>query len=346
MNSQALDKRLGQKATAAVDIAPEKAPSTGGGIGPGQHIPMLSRDVLYKVAFFVAYPFCGSVTLYSVLEPSPFSLVAFFVFLVAMHFMSLGSHATKPSFSIWPKKHNVSYKRKDYHSMLKERGKLLLHIFEYSLLAFPLMFLVGILLSGVDDIGVAFSVAAYLALVFGFGIMFCFMTTLHLVFFAFAFKSINPMERLARFIALSLSIYVFSVLFFHDATWDFLAGFTSTPLGTGTWVNWLDLDARVELLAMSLRGLVLPSLLYLLTACLLVHYFVLYAEKRGGYAFHDKVASYLGKNYGKGFDEKAIKQKMKTIKAFKWLDKYKYAFVFLSIVYFVVMSWWQGLPTS
>ena len=99
-----------------------------------------------------------------------------------------------------------------------------------------------------------------------------------------------------------------------------------------------NLAPMVEKITLFVAVYFVASMLHFLVVVVLCR-FVLYAEKRDGCALHDKVALYLDKNYhGKDYDERVIKSRKSTIKSFKFADKHKFAFAFLSVVYFVAMS--------
>ena len=148
------------------------------------------------------------------------------------------------------------------------------------------------------------------------------------------FKSASPIERLARFVALALSICVFVVVI--DGVHGFFEELLVASFNNKQHVA-PDLTALMEQLALLVAVYFVTSMFHCLVVALLLCRFVLYAEKRGGCAFHDKVALYLDNSHGKDL-ERIIKQRKSIIKNFKFADKYKHAFVFLSVVYFVVMS--------
>ena len=152
MNDQAIGKGVGQKATAAIDVAREKEPSTGAGEDHGQHYPSLDRKVFYRVVFLVFYLPCTSMALVAVLDPPPFSIVVFLLTFSCFAFTTQGSIAKSPVLP-WAKKHGATFALKDYQALLKKIGLIFLSMIELLILAFPLIFLSCIMLSGIDGAG-------------------------------------------------------------------------------------------------------------------------------------------------------------------------------------------------
>ena len=338
MNGRDIGKGPGQKVTAAIDVAPEKEPSTGGGKGHGQHIPSLDRKVFYRAVFLAFYPSCASMALVAVLDPSSLNVVAMFMVMMCFLFTVSGGRTTIP---VLPKakKHGAKFVLKDYQVLLIEHGLTSLTINKSLILASPLYFLLMTVMSGIEGTGAGIALCLTIYLIFyllASGLN-CW-AALSLLVYSLMFKSVSPIERLARFAALALSIYVFSV---------FIGGVGRLGIEEEFFVASFNnkqhlahsLAPMVEKIAQFVAIYFVASIFHCLVAALLLYRFVLYAEKRGGCAFHDKVALYLDKNYhGKDYDERVIKSRKSTIKFFKFADKYKHAVAFLSVVYFVVMS--------
>ena len=238
------------------------------------------------------------------------------------------------------KKHGTTFALKDVQVLLKKRGLMsLTMMMESSISVFPLVFLWFAFGSGIEGTGAVIALCGAIFMELFTWILFlnCWAVLSFLVF-SLMFKSFSPIERLARFVALGLSIYVFATV---------IDGVGRLGIGEELLVASFnnkqhvahDLAALMEQLALLVAVCFVASMFHCLVASLLLHRFVLYAEKRGGCAFHDKVALYWDKNYsGKDFDDRIIKKRKSTIKNFKLADKYKHAVAFLSVVYFVVMS--------